>query len=186
MEQEIENALTTLHRGEIILYPTDTVWGIGCDATNEQAVSKIFKLKNRSDSKSMICLVDSIEMLNFYVGDIPPVAFNLIEFSTRPTTIIYDHPKNIAKNLIAEDNSIGVRIVNDEFCKRLIKKLNRPLVSTSANISGTPTPKCFDDIQNEIKNKVDYIVQLNQDKISDKPSVIIKLKADGEVKIIRH
>lgn len=186
MEQEIENALTTLHRGEIILYPTDTVWGIGCDATNEQAVSKIFKLKNRTDSKSMICLVDSIEMLSFYVDDIPPVAFNLIEFSTRPTTIIYDYPKNIAKNLIAEDNSIGVRIVNDEFCKRLIKKLNRPLVSTSANISGTPTPKCFDDIQDEIKNKVDYIVQLNQDKISDKPSVIIKLKADGEVKIIRH
>lgn len=186
MEQEIEKALKVLKSGGIILYPTDTVWGIGCDATNEQAVSKIFKIKNRADSKSMICLVNSLQILKTYIDDIPPVALDLIEFSTRPTTIIYDNPKRIAKNLIAEDNSIGIRIVNDEFCNKLIQKFDRPLVSTSANISGSPTPRSFKDIQDEIKDKVDYIVQWNQNKISDKPSVIIKLKNDGEVKIIRH
>lgn len=185
MKEEIEKSLQILLDGGIILYPTDTVWGIGCDATNAEAVKKIFKLKERDDQKSMICLVSDERMLEKHVERVPQVAFDIIAIADRPTTLILDHPKGVAANLIAPDNSLGLRVVDDEFCRQLIRKLGNPLVSTSANISGSPTPSTFADIQKEIKEGVDYVVGINQNKSAGRPSTIIKLRADGEVKVIR-
>ncbi|QAA80773.1 threonylcarbamoyl-AMP synthase [Aequorivita sp. H23M31] len=186
LKDEIEKALTILKRGGLILYPTDTVWGIGCDATNAEAVDKIFKLKNRSDKKSMICLVHDFRMLNEYVEDVPEVAYDILKYADKPTTIIFDNPIRIAENLVADDNSLAIRVTKDEFCKKLIQKLRKPLVSTSANISGTPTPKSYSEIDPLILDGVDYIVNLHRDKKSGKPSTIIKLKNDGSVKVIRQ
>ena len=185
MRTEIENAITTLKRGGLILYPTDTVWGIGCDATNPEAIEKVFKLKNRNDKKSLICLVSDFKMLNEYVEDVPEVAYDILKYAEKPTTIIYDDPIRIAENLIAEDNSLAIRVTKDVFCKKLIQKLRKPLVSTSANISGSKTPQSYAEIDPLILNGVDYIVNLQRSKKSGKPSAIIKLKNDGSVTVIR-
>ena len=185
MRNEIENALTALKRGQLILYPTDTVWGIGCDATNSEAVDKIFKLKKRSDKKSLICLVSDFKMLNEYIENVPEVAYDILKYATKPTTVIYDDPIRVAENLIAEDNSLAIRVTKDEFCKKLIQKLRKPLVSTSANFSGSSSPQSFDEIDPLILDGVDYIVNLHRDKKSVKPSTIIKLKNDGSVTVIR-
>ena len=185
MKNEVETCLNVLKKGGLILYPTDTVWGIGCDATNAEAVDKIFELKKRSDKKSLICLVSDFKMLNEYVEDVPEVAYDILKYADKPTTIIYDDPIRVAENLIAEDNSLAIRVTKDVFCKKLIQKLRKPLVSTSANISGSSTPQSYSEIDPLILDSVDYIVNLHRDKKSGKPSTIIKLKNDGSVKVIR-
>ena len=185
MQTEINNALNILKQGGIILYPTDTIWGIGCDATNHDAVAKIYALKERLDSKALICLVTDDRMLKKYVKLVPEVAFNIIDVSENPLTIIYDDAQNLATNLIAKDQTIAIRIPDDEFCYQLSRKLNGALVSTSANISGLPSPKSYKEISEQILKGVDYIVNLQHEKICDKPSSIIKLSNDGTVKIIR-
>lgn len=185
MQTEINNTLEILRSGGLILYPTDTVWGIGCDATNAAAIKKIYDLKQREDSKALICLVADDRMLNKYVKKVPEVALNIIEISEKPTTIIYDDAQNLAPNLIAEDGTIAIRIPDDEFCYQLSRKLNTAIVSTSANMSGQPTPKSFKEISQEVIKGVDYIVNLHHEKICDKPSSIIKLSNSGIIKIIR-
>lgn len=185
MKNEIENTLAVLKKGGLILYPTDTVWGIGCDATNGEAVDKIFELKKRSDKKSMICLVHDFKMLNEYIEDVPEVAYDILKYAAKPTTIIYDDPIRVAENIIAEDNSLAIRVAKDDFCKKLIRKLRRPLVSTSANFSGYKTPQSFAEIDPLILEGVDYVVNLHRDKKSGKPSAMIKLKNDGSVTVIR-
>ncbi|OAD91885.1 threonylcarbamoyl-AMP synthase [Aequorivita soesokkakensis] len=186
MKTEIENCITVLKKGGLILYPTDTVWGIGCDATNPEAVDKVFKLKQRSDEKSLICLVHDFRMLNEYVENVPEVAYDILKYAKKPTTIIYDDPIRVAENIIAEDNSLAIRVTKDEFCKKLIQRFRRPLVSTSANISGENTPQSYAEIDPLILEGVDYVVNLHHEKKSGKPSAIIKLKNDGSVKVIRQ
>lgn len=181
----LNETVDALKKGKIVLYPTDTVWGIGCDATNFNAVKKIYALKQRGDSKTMICLVKDIKMLSSHIEQIPEAAINILKYARKPTTIIYDRPKHVAKNLIAKDNSLAVRIVKDEFCYNLIKQLKKPIVSTSANISGRPTPKTYKEIETDILKGVDYVVNLKRDCGSANPSSIIKLSLNGEVKIIR-
>jgi len=185
MHKEISNALEVLKNGGLILYPTDTVWGIGCDATNPDAVKKVYELKERQDKKALICLVADDRMLSRYVKEIPKVAYDLFEVSDGPITIIYDDAQNLAANLIAEDRSIGIRIPDDDFCFQLIRRFGKPIVSTSANISTQPTPKSFKEIAPRILKGVDYVVNLHREKICTKPSSIIKLSANGKVKIIR-
>lgn len=182
---EVHNAFEVIKNGGIILYPTDTVWGIGCDATNEEAVKKIFALKQRAESKSMIVLVNGERMMHQVFNEIPEVAWQILDYAEKPTTLILDKPKNVAKNLIAEDNSLAVRIVKEPFCYKLMERMKKPLVSTSANISGMFTPKSFKEISPEIIKGVDYVVNLHHDKICDKPSTIIKLTLDSQVKVIR-
>ena len=186
MIEEINNALTVLKRGGLILYPTDTVWGIGCDSTNEEAIEKVYQLKQRQESKALICLVSDFKMLNQFVEDVPEVAYDILKYAAKPTTIIYDDPIRIAENLIAEDNSLAIRVVQDDFCKKLIRKFRRPIVSTSANISGAKTPNSFKEIAPEILEGVDYVVNLHRNKKGAKPSAIIKLKNDGKVQVIRN
>ena len=185
MQTEINNALKTLKQGGIILYPTDTVWGIGCDATNYDAIEKINTLKQRTDDKSLICLVGDLKMLNFYIENIPETAYDILKYAVNPTTIIYDEPIRVAENLIAKDNTLAIRVIKEGFSNLLIKKLKLPIVSTSANISGQPTPKSFKEISQEIIKGVDYVVNLPHEKITAKPSSIIKLTNDGKVTIIR-
>lgn len=185
LNTEIQTALEILKNGGIILYPTDTVWGIGCDAANEEAVKKIYALKQRQEKKSMITLVNGERMLYQIFKDIPQVAWDIWDNTEKPTTLILDKPKNVAPNIIAKDNTLGVRMVTEEFCYKLMERLKKPLVSTSANISGQPTPKSFEEIAPEIIKGVDYIVNLHHDKICNKPSTIIKLTLDSQVTIIR-
>ncbi|MDN3665390.1 L-threonylcarbamoyladenylate synthase [Algibacter miyuki] len=185
MQNEINKAIDVLKKGGLILYPTDTVWGIGCDATNEDAVKKIYQLKQREDSKALICLVTDDRMLKKYVKHIPEAALNIIDITDKPTTIIYDDAQNLAKNLIAEDGSIAIRIPDDDFCYDLSRRLNGAVVSTSANISGFPTPKSFKEIAPEVLKGVDYVVNLQREKICNQPSTIIKLSNSGIVKVIR-
>ncbi len=185
MQTEINKAIQVLKQGGLILYPTDTVWGIGCDATNEEAVKKIYKLKEREDSKALICLVADDRMLTRYIKQIPHAAISIFEVADKPTTIIYDDAQNLASNLIANDGSIAIRIPDDDFCFSLSRKLNGALVSTSANISGLPTPKSFKEISKAILKGVDYVVNLHQNKACSKPSSIIKLSNSGVVKVIR-
>ncbi len=184
-KEEIEKTIAVLKRGGIILYPTDTVWGIGCDATNAEAIDKIYALKQREESKSMICLVSDFKMLQQYVEEVPEVAYDILKYATKPTTIIYDRPLRIAENIIAEDNTLGIRVARDPFCGKLIRKFKRPLVSTSANISGEPTPKNFEEISKAILEGVDYVVNLPLQNKGAKPSSIIKIGSDSTVKIIR-
>ncbi|MGJ8667754.1 MAG: L-threonylcarbamoyladenylate synthase [Patiriisocius sp.] len=186
MRTEIENALAVLKRGGLILYPTDTVWGIGCDATHPDAIDRIYKLKKRAESKSMVCLVNDFKMLQQFVEEIPEVAYDILKFAAKPTTIIYDDPIRVSENIIAEDNTLAIRVVQDDFCKQLCRKFRRPIVSTSANISGQKTPGSFKEISKEIIDGVDYVVNLNQNVKSEKPSAIIKLSKDGRVKVIRE
>ena len=182
MNSEIQKVVEILKEGGIILYPTDTVWGIGCDATHVDAVQKIYKLKKRVETKAMICLVADDRMLKKYVKEIPTAALDITDV---PTTIIYDDAQNLAENLIGEDNTIAIRIPDDEFCYQLLRRLNGALVSTSANISGKPTPKSFQEIDDEILKGVDYVVNLHREKKAGKPSSIIKLSNNGIVKVIR-
>jgi L-threonylcarbamoyladenylate synthase len=183
---EVEAALNVLRNGGLILYPTDTIWGLGCDATDEEAIKKIYSLKQRDDSKSLIILVADERDVLQYVASPDLAVFDFIEQQTRPTTIIFDNAVGLPNNLIAEDGSIAIRIVRDEFCRHLIKRLRKPLVSTSANISGQPSPKFFDEVSDEIKRGVDYIVQWRQaDKKPSQPSQIIKWKGGGLYDVIR-
>ncbi|MFD2917611.1 L-threonylcarbamoyladenylate synthase [Psychroserpens luteus] len=186
MQQEFDNAIQVLKQGGLILYPTDTVWGIGCDATNYEAVKRIYKLKQRKDSKSLICLVNNYSMLERHVDNVPNMAYTILDIAVKPTTIIYDDPAGVAENLIAEDNTLAIRIVKNKFCEKLIRYLKNPIVSTSANISGQPTPKSFKEISDEILKGVDYVVNLQNEKSQSKPSTIIKLSNVGMVKIIRE
>jgi L-threonylcarbamoyladenylate synthase len=185
INDEVFKAHEIIKEGGIILYPTDTVWGIGCDATNPEAVAKIYKLKKRAESQSMIVLMNGDKMMYNVFKEIPEVAWQIIELSENPTTLILDKPRNVAANLIAPDNTLGIRIVKEPFCFKLLEKMKKPLVSTSANISGLPTPKSFKEISPEIIKGVDYIVNLDRDKIAGKPSTIIKLTNDSQVKVIR-
>jgi L-threonylcarbamoyladenylate synthase len=185
INQEIQKAYEVIQNGGIILYPTDTVWGIGCDATNAKAVQKIYDLKKREESKSMIVLMNGEKMIYNVFKDIPEVAWQILDLSEKPTTLILDKPRNVAPNIIADDLSLAVRIVKEPFCFKLMERMKRPLVSTSANISGQSTPKSFKEISSEIIKGVDYVVNLHLEKICDKPSTIIKLTLDSKVQIIR-
>jgi L-threonylcarbamoyladenylate synthase len=182
---EVHNAFEVIKNGGIILYPTDTVWGIGCDATNEEAIKKIYALKQRDDSKSMIVLMNGEKMMYNVFHQIPDVAWEILDLSEKPTTLILDNPINVAANIIAEDKTLGVRLVKEPFCFKLMERMKRPLVSTSANISGNETPKTFKEISHEIIKGVDYVVNLHRDKVCKNPSTIIKLSSDNQVKIIR-
>lgn len=186
MKKDIEKTLEVLRSGGVILYPTDTIWGLGCDATNEDAVNKIYKIKQRNDQKSLLILLDTPGKILSYVNEIPDVAWDLIELTDKPLTIIYSEAKNLAKNLIADDGSIGIRIVNDPFCQKLIQRFKKPIVSTSANISGDKSPSNFSEISEDILNAVGYVVQWKQDDYTNtQASSIIKLKNSGEIQIIR-
>lgn len=183
---DLKAAVDTLKRGGIILYPTDTIWGIGCDATNEEAIARIYKLKQREDAKAMLSLVGNIGQLERTVRDIPEVAWQLIDVAVNPLTLIYDHPIGIADSLKAEDGSAGIRITSEPFSRALCERLRRPVVSTSANISGKPAPATFSEISKEIIDGVDYVVRFRrQEKGGAKPSNIIKVGDAGLVKVIR-
>lgn len=185
-ELEVQNALDVLRSGGIILYPTDTIWGLGCDALDEKAVARIYQLKNREDSKSMIILLADDRDIMKYVAAPDPAVFDFIEQQERPTTIIFDHAIGLAENVIAEDGSVAIRLTSDPFCRHLIKRLQRPIVSTSANISGGPSPGNFKDISEAIRSGVDYVVKWRQDDTaSSQPSRIIKWKGSGEYDVIR-
>ena len=184
--EDIKTAVQTLRKGGLILYPTDTIWGIGCDASNEDAVRRIFQLKQREDSKAMICLVDSANRMQRYLRQVPDVAWDLVEFAEKPLTLILDGAVNLAPSLIAEDGSVGIRVTRENISHELCYRYERAIVSTSANISGAPSPSCFAEISDEIKNGVDYIMLSRQnDRSKGKPSQIIKLGLDGQIQIIR-
>jgi len=183
---DIKKCLEVLNNGGVILYPTDTIWGLGCDATNQEAVKKIFDIKKRAESKSMLVLMENINLLERYVDKAPDVAYDLIELTEKPLTIIYSGAKNLASGLIAQDGSVGIRFTSEPFTSQLIQRFRKPIVSTSANISGMKSPAYFDEIDDEIINDVDYTVTYRQaDKTPSSPSSIIKLGETGEVKIIR-
>lgn len=187
LKEEIEKALAILKNGGVILYPTDTVWGLGCDATNEEAVAKIAKIKGRAEDKSFIILLDTDNKLQSYVNDVPDVAYDLIEYAENPLTIIFSNAKNLAKNVINSDGSVGIRIVKHDFCQQLLQRFRKPITSTSANISGQPTAALFDEISEEIKEAVDLVVDLEQDiRTRKKPSTIMKLGPDGQFSFIRR
>jgi|TARA_B110000238_G_scaffold30809_1_gene31142 L-threonylcarbamoyladenylate synthase len=184
IEQEIERSYKTLKKGGIILYPTDTIWGIGCDATNKEAVKKIYSLKKRSKNKALIILIAEYTNLYKLIDKVSPNAHKEMN-NEKPTTVIFNNVKNVSKEILAEDGSAAIRLANDNFCQRLIIKLGQPIVSTSANISGGPNPDIFSDINNELIENVDYIVNLRQDEIMNKPSSIIKINIDGSIKKFR-
>lgn len=185
-KEDLQAALQVLQAGGVILYPTDTVWGIGCDATNEQAVQRIYELKQRADSKAMLVLLDAVGKLQGYVKNIPDIAWDLLDCATRPLTLIYPHAYNLAPNLIAEDGSIGIRITEEIFSKALCAGLHKPIVSTSANISGQPAAKCFAQIDPVLLQKVDYVVRYRQNDTTQlAPSSIIKIGEGNVIKIIR-
>ena len=187
MLEDIRNALDILRKGGIILYPTDTIWGIGCDATREDAVQRIYDLKKRRDEKSMLILLDDSSKLTDYVAEVPGIAWELLDVADKPLTIIYPGAQHLAGNLIAADGSIGIRIIKDEFCNNLISRLGKPLVSTSANISGMPWPAAFRHIDKSIVKGVDYVVKWHQrSEFHSKPSGIIKIGLQGEVQVIRE
>lgn len=185
ISQEVHQAFEIIKKGGIILYPTDTVWGIGCDATNQEAIAKIYALKQREESKSMIVLMNGERMMYNVFKEIPEVAWQILDLSEKPTTLILDQPRNVAPNIVGVDQTLGIRIVKEPFCFKLMERMKKPLVSTSANISGMPTPKSFKEIAPEIIKGVDYVVNLQHEKICDKPSTIIKLTLDNQVKVIR-
>lgn len=185
MENEIKKSLETLKKGGIILYPTDTVWGIGCDVTNYSAIEKIYKLKKRHRTESMICLVSDFKMLNQYIQSIPEVAYDILKYATKPTTIVYDKPMHVAENLVAEDDTLAIRVVRKGFSNLLLKKFRKPIVSTSANISNQAVPGSFKEISEEILKGVDYVVNLPNECKNAKPSSIITLSNEGLVKVIR-
>jgi len=185
-KEDINSALETLRSGGLILYPTDTIWGIGCDATNPDAVEKIFALKGRDKGKSMIILLGNDNQLSSYVREAPEVAYELIEATDKPLTIIYSNAKNLAENVVADDGSIGIRIVNHPFCEQLLQRFRKPIVSTSANISGDPSARNFSEISEEIINGVDYVVKFGQQELANgTASTIMKLDPSGKFEFIR-
>ncbi|MDR2860123.1 MAG: threonylcarbamoyl-AMP synthase [Mediterranea sp.] len=187
MLEDIKNACQIMSDGGVILYPTDTIWGLGCDATNMEAVHKIYTIKQRVDNKAMLVLVDSSVKIDFYVKEVPEIAWDLIELADKPTTIVYSGARNLAPNLVAEDGSIGIRVTNENFSQNLCRQFRKAVVSTSANISGAPSPANYTEISEKIKSQVDYIVTFRQSDVSrPKPSSIIKLDIGGVIKIIRE
>ncbi len=185
MDKDVTEMLASLQAGKTVLYPTDTVWGLGCDAKNSEAVKRIYQLKQREESKSLIILVDGISMLKEYIGKLPEKALDILGKSEKPTTIIYEDARNLAPNTIAADGTIAIRIVQNEFCKKVIAAFGSPIVSTSANISGEPTAKSFAEISSAIVNNVDYVVTLYRDEVAEKSSTILKL-AGEDVLVIRE
>lgn len=186
MQTEIENTVEVLKKGGVILYPTDTIWGIGCDASNQKAVDKIYKLKKRIEGKSLLILVDTPDRINDYVKEVDHLALDLVKSYNKPLTVIFPGAKNLAKGVAADDKSIGIRVVKDDFCRQLITSFGKAITSTSANISGFRPPIRFQEISDEIKNGVDYVVNLHQDRIKDlKPSRIIRIKEKGDFEIVR-
>ena len=186
MTEDIKNACRTMSEGGVILYPTDTIWGIGCDATNEEAVRRVYEIKRRADSKAMLVLVDSPVKVDFYVRDVPEIAWDLIEMADKPLTIIYSGARNLAPNLLAEDGSVGIRVTGEAFSKRLCQQFRKAIVSTSANVSGQTSPANYNEISEEIKSAVDYIVGCRREETArPKPSSIIKLDKGGVIQIIR-
>lgn len=186
LKDEINKTLEVLKNGGVILYPTDTVWGLGCDATNVDAVAKVNEIKGRSADKSLIVLLDTDNKLQSYVSDVPEVAYDLIEYAEKPLTIVFSNAKNLAANVINSDGSVGIRIPKHDFCQQLIQRFRKPIVSTSANISGQPTPRFFNEISDEIKESVDYIVDWEQENRTPKqPSTIVKLGKGGLFEFIR-
>ncbi len=186
MHNDLKKAVEILRSGGVILYPTDTIWGIGCDATNPEAVKRIYEIKKREDSKSMLVLMENPALLERYVDDVPEVAWDLVEITTTPLTVIYQNAKNLAKNLIASDGSVGIRFTKERFTSQLLQRFRRPVVSTSANVSGEKSPAFFDEISDDIKSAVDYIVKFRQDnRIPAQPSSIIKLGSGGKIDILR-
>lgn len=185
LKQETETMIAHLKRGGVILYPTDTVWGIGCDATNEEAIKRILKIKKSDAKKSMLCLVSDFKMLEQYVEEVPEVAYDILKYASKPTTIIYDNPIRVSEALIAEDNTLGIRVARDPFLSKLLRKFKRPIVSTSANFSGELTPKRFEDIDPKLIDLMDYVCQLKSNSKYTKPSAIIKIGSDSSVKVIR-
>ncbi len=187
LREEVTKALKVIQEGGIILYPTDTIWGIGCDATNTEAIVKIQRLKQRDEAKSMIILLDSDNKLESYISEVPSIAYDLIEYAENPLTLIMPGAKNVSAALISADGSLGVRIVKHDFCQQLIQRLRKPLVSTSANISGKPSPQNFGQIDQEIIDGVDYVVNLEQyDTELKRPSTIMRLQPDGRFEFIRR
>ena len=185
-KEDIRRAIEVMNKGGIILYPTDTIWGLGCDATNADAVRRIYDIKQRTDAKALISLVDSETKVQFYVKEVPEVAWDVMELSERPMTVVFDGGRNLAPNLLAEDGSVAIRITKEAFSKELCMRMKRAIVSTSANISGQPAPRCFSEISEEIKAAVDYICTSRQDEPpTQTASSIIKLGVGGEVTIIR-
>jgi L-threonylcarbamoyladenylate synthase len=186
LEEDINEAVSVLRNGGVILYPTDTIWGLGCDATNPAAVEKIFRIKSRSESKNLLILVDGIQMIERYVKEIPEIAYELTSVSDDPITIIYPSGKNLAPGVCSEDGSAGIRISNDEFCRKMIGKFKKPVVSTSANLSGAPSPACFSEIDRKVIESADYVVSHRRDdNTRRKASAVIKLGSDGALRIIR-
>lgn len=186
MESEIQKCVDLLRAGKVILYPTDTIWGLGCDATNDDAVKRIFDIKQRIEGKSMLVLLDKSDRLPLYVKRIPLIAWDLLNETARPTTYIYPEGQNVAPSILPLDGSLAIRIVNNDFCKKIISGLNRPIVSTSANISGTPAPRIYTDIATEIIRKVDYVVPAQYAESTDyKPSRLIKFLDDYNFVVVR-
>ena len=187
MQEEIKKAIEILRSGGVILYPTDTVWGLGCDATNENAVKRIFEIKKREDKKAMLVLIDNAAKIQGYMEEVPDLAWDLIDFTEKPLTIIYPDAKNLASNLIGEDKTIGIRVTKEAFSKKLCEQFRKPIVSTSANVSGAPTPANFKQISAEIKSAVDFVVNFRQEETSEpKPSSIIKLGKGNLFQMIRE
>lgn len=187
LREEVKRACDVMAQGGVILYPTDTIWGIGCDATNAEAVKRVYEIKQRTDSKALLVLVDTAVKVDFYVSEVPDVAWDLIELANKPLTIIYDHARNLAPNLLAEDGSVGIRVTRERFSQQLCQRFRKAIVSTSANISGSPSPRSYADISQEVKEAVDYIVDFRREETAQAaPSSIIKLGAKGEVRIIRE
>ncbi len=185
-KEDLKSALEVLRQGGVILYPTDTVWGLGCDATNPAAVKRLYEIKQREDVKSMLVLIENPNMLHSYLKEVPEIAWQLIEVTDKPLTIVYPGAKNLASNLIASDGSIGIRVTTERFTEHLIQRFRKPIVSTSANLSGRSTPQCFDEIEEEIKSASDYVVQYRQEEREQAtPSSIIKLGIGGEIQILR-
>jgi L-threonylcarbamoyladenylate synthase len=186
LTEEVNKSVSLLQQGKILLYPTDTVWGIGCDATNAKAVEKIFQLKNRHEQKSMIVLLDDKEKIKEFVSEVPSIAYDLIENAASPLTIVYPNARRLPKNLVAADGTIAIRVVKGDYCVEVIRNLGKPLVSTSANISGEPAPLTFDQISDVIKERVDYVVEVHRSRIrSVRPSTVLKLEKNGTFSIIR-
>lgn len=185
-KEDIRAAVEVMNRGGVILYPTDTIWGIGCDATNAEAVKRVYEIKKRDDSKALITLVDSEAKIEFYVREVPDVAWDMIEIADKPLTLIYDGARNLASNLLAEDGSIAIRLTKEPFSSMLCRTFRRAIVSTSANVSGEPSPATFSEISPEILSAVDYVcTSRREESAPHKVSSIIKIGTGGEVKIIR-
>ncbi|MBR1889288.1 MAG: threonylcarbamoyl-AMP synthase [Alloprevotella sp.] len=184
--EDIRKAVDIMWKGGIILYPTDTIWGIGCDATNEDAVRRVYEIKQRIDSKALICLTDNDAKLPYYVKDVPPIAWDLLELSVKPLTLVLDQARNLAPNLLAEDGSVGIRITKEPFSKELCFRMRKMIVSTSANISGQPAPRCFDEISDTLKQSVDYICTSRRNERNPAASSVIRLRSNGEVCVIRQ